>query len=327
MKKVMTTIAAAVLMATSAQAQVQPKVLGENHAMMRVEQGTKYLLLPVQEKEENAHIAVLDGRNEMVKRLNVRLAVDKVDYFVPLEIKQAQLLDITFQGDRRTTGAVKDFACWKEMKYSDTFDTTNREKFRPAYHHTPLYGWMNDPNGMFYKDNTWHLYYQYNPYGSQWENMTWGHSTSKDLIHWEAQPLAIEADWLGAIFSGSCVTNGNEVVAFYTSAGQHQVQSTAVSKDGGLTFETYSGNPVLTSDVPDFRDPKAFWNEDAKVWNLILAAGQEMRIYSSKDMKEWKYESSFGNEYGNHGGVWECPDLFKIDNKWVLLCNINPSRT
>ena len=324
MKKVMTTIAAAVLMATSAQAQVQPKVLGENHAMMRVEQGTKYLLLPVQEKEENAHIAVLDGRNEMVKRLNVRLAVDKVDYFVPLEIKQAQLLDITFQGDRRTTGAVKDFACWKEMKYSDTFDTTNREKFRPAYHHTPLYGWMNDPNGMFYKDNTWHLYYQYNPYGSQWENMTWGHSTSKDLIHWEAQPLAIEADWLGAIFSGSCVTNGNEVVAFYTSAGQHQVQSTAVSKDGGLTFEKYSGNPVLTSDVPDFRDPKAFWNEDAKVWNLILAAGQEMRIYSSKDMKEWKYESSFGNEYGNHGGVWECPDLFKIDNKWVLLCNINP---
>ena len=346
MKKVMTTIVAAVLMTTSVHAQVQPKVLGENHAMIRVEQSTKYLLLPVQEKEENAHIAVLDRRNEMVKRLNVRLAVDKVDYFVPLEIKQAQLLDITFQGDRRTTGAVKDFVCWKEIKYSDTFDTTNCEKFRPAYHHTPLYGWMNDPNGMFYMpsspsgndrqagsaDGVWHLYYQYNPYGSQWENMTWGHSTSKDLIHWEAQPLAIESDWLGAIFSGSCVTNGSDVVAFYTSAGQHQVQSMAVSKDGGLSFEKFSGNPVLTSDVPDFRDPKAFWNEDAKVWNLILAAGQEMRIYSSKDLKEWKYESSFGQEYGNHGGVWECPDLFKLimDNgqltkeKWVLLCNINP---
>ena len=335
MKKVMTTLVAAVLMTISAQAQrprvgeqgsgmVQPKVLGENHAMVRVKQGQKYLLLPVQEKEENAHIAVLDGRNEMVKRLNVRLAVDKVDYYVPLELKQAQLLDITFQGDRRTTGAVKDFACWKELKYCETFDTANREKFRPAYHHTPLYGWMNDPNGMFYKDGVWHLYYQYNPYGSQWENMTWGHSTSKDLIHWEAQPLAIESDWLGTIFSGSCVTNGNEVVAFYTSAGQHQVQSMAVSKDGGQTFEKYSGNPVLTSDVPDFRDPKAFWNEDAKVWNLILAAGQEMRIYSSKDLKDWKYESSFGKEYGNHGGVWECPDLFKIDGKWVLLCNINP---
>ena len=324
MKKVITTIVAAVLMTISAQAQVQPKVLGENHAMVRVEQGQKYLLLPVQEKEENAHIAVLDGRNEMVKRLNVRLAVDKVDYYVPLELKNYKLLDITFQGDRRTTGAVKDFACWKELKYSETFDTTNREKFRPAYHHTPLFGWMNDPNGMFYKDGVWHLYYQYNPYGSQWENMTWGHSTSKDLIHWEAQPLAIESDWLGTIFSGSCVTNGNEVVAFYTSAGQHQVQSMAVSKDGGLTFEKYNGNPVLTSDVPDFRDPKAFWNEDAKVWNLILAAGQEMRIYSSKDLKDWTYESSFGKDYGNHGGVWECPDLFKIDGKWVLLCNINP---
>ena len=146
MKKVMTTIVVAVLMSVSALAQVQPMVLSENHAMMRMEQGKKYLLLPVQEKEENAHIAVLDGRNEMVKPLNVRLSVDKVDYYVPLEIKQAQLLDITFPGDRRKTGAVKDFVCWKEMKYSDTFDSANRERFRPAYHHTPQYGWMNDPN-------------------------------------------------------------------------------------------------------------------------------------------------------------------------------------
>ena len=336
MKKVMTTIAAAVLMVTSAQAQVRPKVLGENHAMMRVEQGTKYLLLPVQEKEENAHIAVLDGRNEMVKRLNVRLAVDKVDYFVPLEIKQAQLLDITFQGDRRTTGAVKDFACWKEMKYSDTFDTTNREKFRPAYHHTPLYGWMNDPNGMFYKDGVWHLYYQYNPYGSQWENMTWGHSTSKDLIHWEAQPLAIEADWLGAIFSGSAVVDKentagfgrNAVVAMYTSAGAAQTQSIAYSADGGQTFTKYAGNPVITYNAPDFRDPKVFWFEGR--WIVVLAVGQEVQFYSSTNLKDWKYESSFGREYGNHDGVWECPDLFKVKSegvnseKWVLLLNINP---
>ncbi len=322
-KKKVTSLLAALFMATVAMAQT-PQILGENHAMLKLEQNKNLLLLPVQEKAENAHIAVLDKRNEMVKRLNVKLAVDKVDYFVPLKINQAQLLDITFQGERRTTGAVKDFVCWREMKYDNSFDTSNRERFRPLYHHTPLYGWMNDPNGMFYKDGVWHLYYQYNPYGSQWENMTWGHSTSRDLIHWDAQPLAIEADWLGAIFSGSCVTNGNDVVAFYTSAGQHQAQSMAVSKDGGRTFEKFSGNPVLTSDVPDFRDPKAFWNEEAKVWNLILAAGQEMRIYSSKNLKEWKFESAFGQEYGNHGGVWECPDLFKIDNKWVLLCNINP---
>jgi len=311
--------------ALAAEAQVKPTVLGDKHAMLKVKQGEKYLLLPVQESEDIAAIAVLDGQNDMVQRMNVKLAIDRVDYYVPYELKDASLLDIEFHGDRRQKGAVGEYVCWKEMKYSNTFDTTNRERFRPAYHHTPLYGWMNDPNGMFYKDGVWHLYYQYNPYGSQWENMTWGHSTSRDLVHWEAQPLAIEADWLGSIFSGSCVTNGDEVVAFYTSAGHHQTQSMAVSKDGGRSFKKFSGNPVLsTSDVPDFRDPKAFWNEDIKSWNLILAAGQEMRIYSSKDLKEWKYESSFGKEYGNHNGVWECPDLFKIDGKWVLICNINP---
>ena len=315
----------AVIMLTMAKAQVQPMVLGDNHAMVRVTKSTKYLLLPVQEKEENANIAVLDERNELVKRLNVRLAVNKVDYWVPLELKSGyKLLDITFHGDRQQTGAVKGFVCWKEITYSDTFDTANRERFRPMYHHTPLYGWMNDPNGMFYKDGIWHLYYQYNPYGSQWENMTWGHSTSRDLIHWEAQPLAIESDWLGTIFSGSCVTRGDEVVAIYTSAGHHQTQSIAVSKDNGQTFTKYEGNPVLTSDVPDFRDPRPFWNEDIKAWNMILAVGQEMRIYSSKDLKEWKEESRFGLGYGNHDGVWECPDLMKIGNKWVLICNINP---
>jgi len=321
MKKLLTLIAMmAMCMGVGAQ-----EILGDSHAMLRLQQGQRLLLLPVQEKEEIANICVLDDRNEMVKRLNVRLAVDKVDYYVPLELKKGmRLLDITFHGDRRQTGAVKDFACWREMKYSDSFDTANREHFRPQYHHTPLYGWMNDPNGMFYKDGVWHLYYQWNPYGSHWENMTWGHSTSRDLIHWEAQPTAIEADALGTIFSGSCVVDGDRVVAFYTSAGQHQTQSTAVSHDNGLTFEKYAGNPIITSDQPDFRDPKAFWNEEARLWNLILAVGQEMHIYSSKDLKQWKFESTFGKEYGGHGGVWECPDLFKIDDKWVLLCNINP---
>ena len=321
----------AVMMTCMVVAQVKPIVLGDRHAMLKMTQGSRYLLLPVQETEDIAAIAILDNQNNMVQRINVKLAIDRVDYYVPYELNGACLMDIEFHGDRRQKGAVGEFVCWKEMKFSDTFDTTNREKFRPQYHHTPEYGWMNDPNGMFYKDGVWHLYYQYNPYGSQWENMTWGHSTSRDLIHWEALPAALEMDWLGSIFSGSCVTNGDEVVAFYTSAGHHQTQSMAVSKDGGRTFEKFSGNPILTtSDIPDFRDPKVFWNEEAKVWNLILAAGQEMRIYSSKDLKEWKYESSFGKEYGNHSGVWECPDLFEIKDetlnikKWVLLCNINP---
>ncbi len=335
MKKLIVTMMTLMLTLTGASAQEKPQVLGKSHAMQRVEVKGKYLLLPVQEREENANIRVLADGKEM-QSLNVRLAVDKVDYYVPLDInrfgKKALLLDITFYGDRRFTGAMKDFLCWKEMKQSDTFDTANREKFRPDYHHTPAYGWMNDPNGMFYKDGVYHLYYQYNPYGSMWENMTWGHSTSKDLIHWEAQPLAIEPDALGAIFSGSCVVDkqNNQVVAFYTSAGKAQVQSMAISKDNGLTFEKYAGNPVLVSTEEDFRDPKAFWNPDIQKWNLVLAVGQEMRFYSSSNLKDWTYESAFGQEYGCHDGVWECPDLMKLPvrgtdkQKWMLICNINP---
>ena len=335
MKKIVISMMAAMFALSTISAQDKPQVLGKSHAMQRVEVKSKYLLLPVQEREDNANIRVLaDGKE--VQSLNVRLAVDKVDHYVPLDInrfgKKELLLDITFYGDRRFTGAMKDFLCWKDMKQGDTFDTTNREKFRPAYHHTPAYGWMNDPNGMFYKDGVYHLYYQYNPYGSMWENMTWGHSTSKDLIHWEAQPLAIEPDALGAIFSGSCVVDkkNDQVVAFYTSAGKAQVQSMAISKDNGITFEKYAGNPVLVSTEEDFRDPKAFWNPDIQKWNLVLAVGQEMRFYSSSNLKDWTYESSFGQGYGCHDGVWECPDLMKMPvrgtdkQKWMLICNINP---
>lgn len=332
MKRTAISIVAALLTSLSAQAQVSPMVLSENHAMVRLETGCKYVLLPVEEKAENANIRIIGMENQCTRRPNVRLAVDNVDYYVPLEVKDGQLLDIIFHGDRRTTGNMKGFACWKEMKFSDTFDTTNREKFRPAYHHTPQYGWMNDPNGMFYKDGEWHLYYQYNPYGSLWENMTWGHSVSKDLVHWEALPLAIEADALGTIFSGSCVVDKdntagfgkNAVIAFYTSAGEAQTQSMAYSTDGGRTFNKYGKNPVVTFNAPDFRDPKVFWYDGTNRWIMMLAVGQEMQIWSSANLKDWQKESSFGSEYGNHGGVWECPDLLKIEDKWVLICNINP---
>ena len=332
MKRTAISIVTALLTSLSAQAQVNPMVLSENHAMVRLETGCKYVLLPVEEKAENANIRIIGMENQCTRRPNVRLAVDNVDYYVPLEIKDGQLLDIIFHGDRRTTGNMKGFACWKEMKFSDTFDTTNREKFRPAYHHTPQYGWMNDPNGMFYKDGEWHLYYQYNPYGSLWENMTWGHSVSKDLVHWEALPLAIEADALGTIFSGSCVVDKdntagfgkNAVIAFYTSAGEAQTQSMAYSTDGGRTFNKYGKNPVVTFNAPDFRDPKVFWYDGTNRWIMMLAVGQEMQIWSSANLKDWQKESSFGSEYGNHGGVWECPDLLKIEDKWVLICNINP---
>ena len=335
MRKLLLTAMAAT-MCCLVQAQSQPQLLGSNHALNRLTVSQDYLLLPVQEREDNATIRVLADNRE-VQKLNIRLAVDKVDYFVPLDIRRFGVKDITldifFHGDRRFTGAMKDFLCWKEMKQSNTFDIKNRERFRPQYHHTPAYGWMNDPNGMFYKDGVYHLYYQWNPYGSMWENMTWGHSTSRDLIHWEAQPTAIEPDALGSIFSGSCVVDkkNNRVVAFYTSAGEKsQMQSMAISHDNGMTFEKFKGNPVLVSKEQDFRDPKCFWNQEIQKWNLILAVGQEMHIYSSSNLTDWTYESSFGKELGCHEGVWECPDLMKLQvrgtdkQKWMLICNINP---
>lgn len=334
MKKIFTTAAMALLLGMS-QVQAQ-EFLGNNHVMKRVSGNAKYLLLPVEESEPNAHIKVIKN-NVVVKEFNCKLAINKTDYVVPLELDKLGediLLDIQFAGDRRTIGVMQDFACWNGMKTVDSFDNSNREAYRPVFHHTPSYGWMNDPNGMFYKDGVWHLYYQHNPYGSQWENMTWGYSTSTDLIHWkQVSHTAIEPDALGAIFSGNSVVDHNNtagfgkdaIIAMYTSAGASQTQSLAYSTDGGATFTKYAGNPVLVGDVPDFRDPKMFWNSDINKWNLILAAGQEMRIYTSDNLKNWTFESAFGTGYGSHGGVWECPDLFRMPNgKWVLLCNINP---
>ena len=308
--------------------------LSSNHAMKRVKTADKYILLPVEEEEGYAHIRVIKD-NQVVKEFNCKLAINKTDYNVPLDVSEYGgdvLLDIQFSGDKRSIGLINNFVCWKDIKATNVFDSKNREKFRSIYHHTPVYGWMNDPNGMFYKDGVWHLYYQYNPYGSQWENMTWAHSTSTDLIHWKNHGEVIQPDALGTIFSGSSVVDKENtagfgkdaVVAFYTSAGAAQTQSIAYSTDNGETFKKYVNNPILTSDVSDFRDPNVFWNEDVKQWNLILAAGQQMNIYSSKNLKDWKYESSFGEGYGNHGGVWECPDLLKMGDKWLLICNINP---
>ena len=308
--------------------------LSSNHAMKRVKTADKYILLPVEEEEGYAHIRVIKD-NQVVKEFNCKLAINKTDYNVPLDVSEYGgdvLLDIQFSGDKRSIGLINNFVCWKDIKATNVFDSKNREKFRSIYHHTPVYGWMNDPNGMFYKDGVWHLYYQYNPYGSQWENMTWAHSTSTDLMHWKNHGEVIQPDALGTIFSGSSVVDKENtagfgkdaVVAFYTSAGAAQTQSIAYSTDNGETFKKYVNNPILTSDVPDFRDPNVFWNEEVKQWNLILAAGQQMNIYSSKNLKDWKYESSFGEGYGNHGGVWECPDLLKMGDKWVLICNINP---
>lgn len=298
-----------------------------------------YMLLPVQDDAPEGKICIVRNNVQEGTFMNVRLARERVDSYVPfvLSAYKGQHISIDIQG------VPENALCWKELKMSDSFDMTNKEKFRPVYHHTPAYGWMNDPNGMFYKDGVYHLYFQWNPYGSVWANMHWGHSTSTDLMHWNFEGSAIVPDAWGAIFSGSCVVDHNNtagfgkdaVIAFYTSAkaspwGDVQSQSMAYSLDNGKTFVKYEGNPILTSSEKDFRDPKVFWYAPGKHWVMMLAVGQHMEIYSSVNLKEWKKESEFGAMQGAHGGVWECPDLVEIpvegtrEKKWVLICNLNP---
>lgn len=321
---------------------VEVNHLGVNNTLVRVTGEGKYLLLPIQESNDDARVVVLvDGKVD--KTINVRLAKSKVDYFVPFDLTpykaQNVLLNIITTQNRSGIREAKDDACWKNMALADTFDISNHEKYRPAYHHTPLYGWMNDPNGMFYKDGVWHLYYQWNPYGSKWQNMTWGHSSSKDLVTWEHQPVAIEANGLGAVFSGSSVVDAENtagfgkdaIVSLYTSADASQIQSLAHSIDDGQTFDIYSANPVITLES-EARDPNMFWDDTNKCWVLSLAHAleHEMLFFTSPDLKEWTLQSSFGKGIGAQDGVWECPDLFKLkvdgsdEEKWVLVCNINP---
>lgn len=349
MKRIRIVIASSLMLATSllsatvsAADGVEVSHLGVNNTMVRITGAGKYLLLPVQESNDDAKVSILaDGKIE--KTINVRLAKNKVDYFVPFDLDPYRghdiLLNIVTTQNRSNIREAKDDACWKNLTLADTFDTTNREKYRPAYHHTPLYGWMNDPNGMFYKDGRWHLYYQWNPYGSKWQNMTWGHSSSADLVRWEHHPAAIEANGLGTVFSGSSVVDSantagfgsDAVVALYTSADVSQTQSLAHSSDGGMTFEIYPGNPILTLES-EARDPNMFWDADNGRWVLSLAHAldHEMLFFTSPDLKEWTLQGSFGKGIGAQDGVWECPDLFRLkvdgsgEEKWVLVCNINP---
>lgn len=316
--------------------------LGGNNTLVRVTGGDRYLMLPIEESKDDARINVLVDGN-IAETINVRLAESKTDFLVPFNLAPYKgkdvILDVLTPQGRESVRECKNSVCWSGMTIVDSIDYNDTElKYRPLYHHAPLWGWMNDPNGMFYKDGVWNLYYQYNPYGSKWQNMTWGHSTSTDLINWKHEPLALIPDGLGMIFSGSGVIDHNntagfgkdEVVSLYTSAGTRQMQSLAHSSDNGMTFSKYPGNPIITLDT-EARDPNMFWNDKTGEWNLVLAHAldHEMLLFTSSDLKNWTLQSAFG-KVGAQDGVWECPDLFPLpvdgtgEMKWVLICNLNP---
>ena len=234
-----------------------------------------------------------------------------------------------------------------------TGSALGQEPYRPAYHFSPAKNWMNDPNGMIYHKGVYHLFFQHNPSGNTWGNMSWGHATSTDLVHWQEQPLAISTDDQEDVFSGSVVEDKNNssglgtaenppLVAIYTSAYKDasphrglQAQSLAYSLDDGQTWTKYSADPVLDRNSANFRDPKVFWYGTADgggywVMTAVEALDHKVLLYKSTNLKDWTALSEFGPANAT-GGLWECPDLFPLavdgdpnNVKWVMVVNINP---
>ncbi|MBP1662948.1 MAG: invertase [Bacteroidetes bacterium] len=294
---------------------------------------SSYLLIPVEEKAPEVKIIAAASDTTHQTAFDVHLAVDQIDYWVPVDVKKwkTQLLTLTFQG------LTKPVLGSKEIKQSDKFEFEYNETYRPQFHFSPEYGWMNDPNGMVYLDGEYHLFYQYNPYGSMWGNMSWGHAVSTDLTSWTYLPVALRPDSLGEIFSGSAVIDKDNtagfgkdaMIAIFTSAGKVQAQSIAYSTDKGRTFSKYAQNPVLPNPgITDFRDPKVSWNEQSGQWVMALATKQTVTFFGSHNLKNWTKLSEFGEGIGSHAAVWECPDLFPMTyqgkTKWVLLVSLNP---
>jgi fructan beta-fructosidase len=241
----------------------------------------------------------------------------------------------------------------KDINQADIADVNGyyTEQYRPQFHFSPEAHWMNDPNGMVYLDGEYHLFYQYYPDSTVWGPMHWGHAVSTDLIHWQHLPVALYPDSLGYIFSGSAVVDSKNtsglgsadnpaMVAIFTyhnpvlektGSKLFQNQGIAFSTDKGRTWTKYKGNPVLKNPgITDFRDPKVFWHEESGKWIMILAVKDRVHLYSSPNLLNWTFESEYGKGIGAHGGVWECPDLFKLKvegsdvSKWVMFVSINP---
>jgi fructan beta-fructosidase len=289
----------------------------------------KYLNFPVSSKVERAEMTfTVDGRTE--RRFDIRLAASNPDYWVFCDVSalKGKTITITYQGNKEGLNLIYQDNCIAGQ------DSIYHEKNRPQFHFTTRRGWINDPNGLIFYEGEYHLFYQHNPYEREWGNMHWGHAVSRDLIHWEELPIALYPDRLGTMFSGSVVIDydntsgfgkGNvpPMVAIYTADNsEKQIQCIAYSLDKGRTWIKYDGNPVIDSkekwNSKDTRDPKVFWYQQGKHWVMVLNERDGHSIYTSLNLKDWKYES-------HTTGFWECPELFELpvdgnpaDTKWIM---------
>ena len=289
----------------------------------------KYLNLPVSQNQERKEMTFeVDGKKE--RAFVIRLADKQPDYWVFCDVSglKGKTIKINYRGNRG--GLAK-------IYQDDTIagqDSLYTEKNRPQFHFTTKRGWINDPNGMIFYEGEYHLFYQHNPYEKEWENMSWGHAVSEDLVHWQELPTALSPDHLGTMFSGSTIIDYENtagfnqgktpaMVAIYTADNaEKQIQCVAYSLDKGRTWTKYNKNPVIDSKAiwnsKDTRDPRVFWYEPGKHWVLVLNERDGHTIYTSKNLKDWKAESHIT-------GFWECPDLFELPvdgakskTKWVM---------
>lgn len=219
----------------------------------------------------------------------------------------------------------------------NSFSQKPTEQWRPAIHFSPQKNWTNDPNGLIYINGYYHLFFQHNPKGNEWGNMSWGHAKSKDLLHWEELPVAIPHG-KECIFSGCVVLDKDHVsglgdpnkpllIAIYTADYPNtlQEQHLAFSNNEGVTWTKYDQNPVLSIQLKDFRDPNIIWHEPSHQYVMSVVKPWEFTVqfYGSKDLLHWNYLSEFGHQ-GDVDMIWECPSLMELpvegskDTKWVF---------
>ncbi len=300
-----------------------------NAADIVIKINKRYLNLPVSQKQNRANMKFeIAGKQERI--FKIRLAKDEPEYWVFCDVSalKGKTIKISYDGD----GSGLD-----KIYQNDEIEgqkSIYKEKNRPQFHFTTKRGWINDPNGLIFYEGEYHLFYQHNPYEKEWENMSWGHAVSKDMIHWEELPTALSPDNIGTMFSGSAVIDYNNtagfnkrntpaMVATYTAfTDEKQVQCVAYSLDKGRTWTKYSKNPIIDSKAKwnsnDTRDPRVFWYKPGNHWVLVLNERDGHSIYNSKNLKDWTFES-------HTTGFWECPDLFELPvdgdkskTKWVM---------
>jgi len=294
--------------------------------------GERYLNLPVKNGAPQRLVHFLIG-GELLREFKIELADGEPDFWVYLDVSEFKGKTAKLRVDQapRTGGG------FDRVFQDDTFpgeDHLYEEELRPQFHFTSKRGWNNDTNGMMYYDGEYHLFWQHNPFGWRWGNMTWGHAVSTDLVHWTELGDAVHPDKMGTIFSGSGVVDkwntagfqtGEEdvLVCVYTSAGgtnpwsqgQPFTQSISYSNDRGRTWTKYADNPVVDHIKGSNRDPKVIWYEPGGHWVMVLYLdGGEMGFFTSDDLKSWQFQSKLKCFH-------ECPELFE------LPINGDPSRT